>query len=145
MVGVGFPGSYSASPAAPFQPLATLGKPTGFGDTEVPMELAQRTNPQCSTLSEPGARVHPPETLTALFHRHPPCITPLGIGGCSTSLLQNGGPPGSRARDLTLQTCRSLQLREVTHFPPGAPGRSRTPHLVSGKDGVQCRPWDDAP
>lgn len=142
MVGVGFPGSCSASPAAPFQPPATLGKPTGFGDTEVPMELAQRTNPQCSTLSEPGARVHPPETLTALFHRALALHHSAGQRWMLDLPLAKRRPPGSRARDLILQTRRSLQLREVTHFPPGAPGRSRTPHLVSGKDGVQCQPWD---
>lgn len=71
MAGVGFPGSCSTSPAAPFQPQAKLEKATGFGDTEVPMELAQRTNPQCSTRSESSAKAHPPETLTALFYRAP--------------------------------------------------------------------------
>lgn len=67
MVGVSPLGSSSTYPAAPLQPQAKLGKPTGFGERAEPMGLTQQTNSQCSTHSESSAKVHPPETLMALF------------------------------------------------------------------------------
>lgn len=117
----------TSSSAVPFQPLAELGKPTGSGERVELMGLAQLTNAQCSTYSESGAKVHPLETLTALFCKAPAlrhstgdrCILDLPHAKCR--------PTGSHARALTLDSCRGVQLREATHFSTGALWRSRTP------------------
>lgn len=128
MVGASPLGSCStSSPAARFQPLAELGKPIGAGERVELMGLAQLTNTQCSTYSECSAKVHPPETLMALFCKAPAlrhstgdrCMLDLPHAKCR--------PTGSCARALTLDSCGSVQLEEATHFSTGALWRSRTP------------------
>lgn len=135
MLGASLLGSCStSSPAAPSQPLAELGKPTGCGERVELMELVQLTNAQCSTHSKSSAKVHPPETLTALFCKAPGlrhstgdrCMLDLPHAKCK--------PTGSCARVLKLDSCRGVQLREATHFSTGALWRSRTPWIIWGKN-----------
>lgn len=111
-----------------------------FGDTEVPVELAQRTNPQCS---ESSAKAHPLETLMALFYKAPALYHSAGKRCMLDLPLAKRRPAREQGQDLILPTRRSFQLREVSHFSPGAPWRSRTPCVVLGKNGgVQRQPWD---
>ena len=51
-------------------------------------EAGALTKAQCSTHSEAGAKVRPPETLTALFWAGPALHHPLGEGASSTSPRQ---------------------------------------------------------
>lgn len=100
VVGVSPLGPCSTPPTSPLQPQAKLDKPTGFGGTEEPMELAQWTNPQCSTHSESSAKVHPPETLMALFCKVPAlhhstgkrCVLDLPLARCRPAREQSQRP-----------------------------------------------------
>lgn len=127
VVGVSPLGPCSTSPAAPFQPLAELGEPTGSGEAVELMGLAQLTNAQCSTHSESSAKVHPPETLTALFCEAAALRHSTGERCMLDLPLAKPRSTGSSARALPLDTGRAAQLRGAAHFSIGALWRSRTP------------------
>lgn len=109
-------GSCSTTPAAPFQPLAGLGEPTGSGEAVELMGLAQRTNAQCSIHSASSAKVHSSETLTALFCETAALRHSAGERCVLDLPLAKPGSTGSSARALPLDPGRAAQLREGANF-----------------------------
>lgn len=95
-------------------------------------EAGAPTKAQCSTHSEAGAKIRPPETLTALFWAGPALRHPLGEGASSTS----PGKPRSRqgaCRTLTPDRL-GVHFREAIRLSPGALWRPRAPKLLTGKE-----------
>lgn len=81
------------------------------------MGLAQLTNAQCSTHSEPSAKVHPPETLTALFCEVAALRHSTGERCVLDLPLVKPRSTGSSARALPLDTCKAAQSGRQLIFP----------------------------